>query len=145
MLYLVNGNILLERNQKVQQLLSDIQAMGDEIRQLQGLMDLCDHFSMSMEELLGGFPIDQFVPTLVEFLNYEHNPDIMLLATRALCYMIESIPKSSRSIVRNNAVPIFCNRLMFIQYIDVAEQTLQVHFTFVFFQQNIFIHTFFRF
>ena len=115
-----------ERNQKVQQLLSDIQAVGDEMRQLQGLMELCDYFNMSMEELLGGFPVDQFVPSLVDLLNYEHNPDIMLLSTRALSYMIESIPKSARSVVHNHAIPIFCNRLMFIQYIDVAEQTLQV-------------------
>mmetsp|Transcript_4897 Transcript_4897/g.5952 ORF Transcript_4897/g.5952 Transcript_4897/m.5952 type:complete len:1457 (-) Transcript_4897:33-4403(-) len=115
-----------KRNQKVQQLLSDIQAVGDEMRQLQGLMELCDYFNMSMEELLGGFPVDQFVPSLVDLLNYEHNPDIMLLSTRALSYMIESIPKSARSVVHNHAIPIFCNRLMFIQYIDVAEQTLQI-------------------
>eukprot|EP00339_Tiarina_fusa_P025807 CAMPEP_0117003470 /NCGR_PEP_ID=MMETSP0472-20121206/4774_1 /TAXON_ID=693140 ORGANISM="Tiarina fusus, Strain LIS" /NCGR_SAMPLE_ID=MMETSP0472 /ASSEMBLY_ACC=CAM_ASM_000603 /LENGTH=1404 /DNA_ID=CAMNT_0004704119 /DNA_START=206 /DNA_END=4423 /DNA_ORIENTATION=- len=115
-----------KRNQKVQQLLSDIRAMGDEMRQLQGLIELCDYFNMSMEELLAGFPIDQFVPSLVELLNYEHNPDIMLITTRALSYMIESIPKSTKLIVQNNAVPIFCNRLMFIQYIDVAEQTLQI-------------------
>lgn len=81
---------------------------------------------MSMEELLGGFPVEQFVPALVELLNYEHNPDMMLLATRALSYMMESIPKSAKSIINNNAVPIFCAKLMFIQYIDVAEQTLQI-------------------
>lgn len=129
-----------ERNQKVQQLLSDIQAMGDEMRQLQGLIELCDYFNMSMEELLGGFPVDQFVPTLVELLNYEHNPDMMLLATRALSYMIESIPKSTKAIVRNDAVPIFCNRLMFIQYIDVAEQTLQVSNFFFFISLFCFIY-----
>ena len=108
------------------EILAQIQAMGDEGRQYEGLWELCEYFNMSMEELLAGFPTDRFIPALVELLNYEHNPDIMLLATRAMCYMVEAIPRSAKLVVREGAVPLFCARLLFIQYIDVAEQTLQI-------------------
>lgn len=120
------GSQRTKRNERVQNILAEIQAIGEEERQLQGLIDLCDYFNLSLEELLSGFPVDNFVPTLVELLHYEHNPDIMLLTTRAMTYMIEAIPKSARAVVREGAVPIFCARLLSIQYIDVAEQTLQI-------------------
>ena len=62
----------------------------------------------------------------VQQLNAEHNPDIMLLAARALTFMADVMPASCSAIVRNGAVPIFCARLMTIEYIDLAEQSLQV-------------------
>ena len=49
----------------------------------------------------------------------------MLLATRCLTYLIEANPKFSKSIVTHFAIPIFCEKLLSIQYIDVAEQCIQ--------------------
>lgn len=60
----------------------------------------------------------------VQLLGAEHNPDIMLLAARALTYMAD-VPGLTSSIVRHGAVPAFCARLLTIEYIDLAEQSLQ--------------------
>ena len=66
------------------------------------------------------------LPVQVSLLNAEHNPDIMLLAARALTFMADVMPSSCSAIVRCNAVPAFCARLLSIEYIDLAEQSLQV-------------------
>lgn len=52
----------------------------------------------------------------------EHNFDIMNHACRALTYMMESLPRSTSVVVE--AVPIFLEKLQFIQCMDVAEQSL---------------------
>lgn len=62
----------------------------------------------------------------VQLLNMEHNPDIMLLAARAMTFMADALPASCSIIMRHGAVPIFCARLLTIEYIDLAEQSLQV-------------------
>ncbi len=62
----------------------------------------------------------------MHLLNSEHNPDIMLLAARALTFLADVLPSSCSSIVRHGAVPAFCARLLTIEYIDLAEQSLQV-------------------
>lgn len=60
----------------------------------------------------------------VQLLGAEHNPDIMLLAARALTFLAD-VPGLTSSIVRHGAVPAFCARLLTIEYIDLAEQSLQ--------------------
>lgn len=62
----------------------------------------------------------------MHLLNSEHNPDVMLLAARALTFLADVMPSSCSSIVRHGAVPAFCARLLTIEYIDLAEQSLQV-------------------
>jgi len=62
----------------------------------------------------------------VQLLNAEHNPDVMLLAARAITFLADVLPSSCSSIVRHGAVPVFCARLLTIEYIDLAEQSLQV-------------------
>ena len=65
-------------------------------------------------------------PLQVHLLNSEHNADIMLLAARALTFLADVLPSSCSAIVRHGAVPAFCARLLTIEYIDLAEQSLQV-------------------
>ena len=62
----------------------------------------------------------------VHLLNTEHNPDVMLLAARAITFLADVLPSSCSSIVRHGAVPAFCARLLTIEYIDLAEQSLQL-------------------
>ena len=62
----------------------------------------------------------------VDMLNKEHSPDIMLLAARSLTFMADAMPTSCSAIVRHGAVQAFCARLLTIEYIDLAEQSLQV-------------------
>lgn len=52
--------------------------------------------------------------------------DILLLSARGLTYLADVMPASCHSIVRHRAVPVLCERLLNIEYIDVAEQSLTV-------------------
>ena len=61
----------------------------------------------------------------VQSLNAEHNPDIMLLAARAITHLADVMPAACPSIVRHGAVSVLCDRLLCIEYIDLAEQSLQ--------------------
>lgn len=82
--------------------------------------DLCN-----VQEALTTFPVDEFVPILVRLLNAEHSPDTMLFAARALTFLADVLPSSCNAIVAYDAVPAFCARLLNIEYIDLAEQSLQ--------------------
>ena len=97
----------------------------DEGQQLTGLTELCEYLAVATEETMISFPIDQIVPLLVRFLNMEHNPDVMLLAARALTNLADVFPPSCSYIIRHGAVDAFCARLLSIEYIDLAEQSLQ--------------------
>jgi E3 ubiquitin-protein ligase TRIP12 len=93
---------------------------------MNALLELCDVLAMATEDSMGGFKASEFVPVLVQLLHLEHNPDIMLLATRALAYMVEALPRSANLMVNSDAITVFCSRMLSIEYIDVAEQSLQV-------------------
>ena len=62
----------------------------------------------------------------ISLLNAEHNSQLMLLAARNLTLLADVLPTICSSIVRHGAVPALCARLMTIEYIDLAEQSLQV-------------------
>jgi E3 ubiquitin-protein ligase TRIP12 len=49
-----------------------------------------------------------------------------VLACRAFAYLMEALPSSAASIVNYQAIPLLCAKLLAIEYIDVAEQALQV-------------------
>lgn len=74
---------------------------------------------------MSAMSVDVFVPILVQLLRKEHNADIMLLASRAMCNMMDVLPSSPAALVHYDAVPLFCERLLNIEYIDLAEQALQ--------------------
>ena len=61
----------------------------------------------------------------VQSLSTEHSPDIMLLAARAITHLADVMPAACSSIVRHGAVAVLCGRLLAIEYIDLAEQSLQ--------------------
>ena len=106
-------------------LIQQLQHPEHEGQQLQALMELCEVLSMSTEDQLAGFPVEAIVPTLVTCLGGEHNPDMMLYASRALTWLADVLPASCACIVSHNAVAAFCDRLLAIHFIDVAEQSLQ--------------------
>eukprot|EP00735_Rhodelphis_limneticus_P000374 TRINITY_DN1060_c0_g1::TRINITY_DN1060_c0_g1_i1::g.30034::m.30034 TRINITY_DN1060_c0_g1::TRINITY_DN1060_c0_g1_i1::g.30034 ORF type:complete len:1894 (+),score=487.47,sp/Q6WWW4/UPL3_ARATH/36.71/3e-119,sp/Q6WWW4/UPL3_ARATH/32.33/2e-102,HECT/PF00632.20/1.8e-75,HEAT_2/PF13646.1/4.1e+02,HEAT_2/PF13646.1/0.12,HEAT_2/PF13646.1/6.4,HEAT_2/PF13646.1/1.9e+03,Neurochondrin/PF05536.6/1.9e+03,Neurochondrin/PF05536.6/4.9e-06,Arm/PF00514.18/1.2e+02,Arm/PF00514.18/22,Arm/PF00514.18/1.1e+03,Arm/PF00514.18/8.5e+02, len=105
-------------------LLADLKS-DDMIKQMESLNELCDMLAMATEETLGSFPLDQFVPILAEMLNREESSDLMLLASRAFTHLMEAVPGSISMIVHSGAVPSFVNKLLTIEYIDLAEQSLQ--------------------
>ncbi|XP_071797988.1 E3 ubiquitin-protein ligase TRIP12-like isoform X1 [Asterias amurensis] len=107
---------------RAHQLLTGLQATGDESQQLQAVIEMCQLLVMGNEDTLGGFPVKQVVPALTTLLAMEHNFDIMNHACRALTYMMEALPRSSTVVM--DAIPVFLEKLQVIQCMDVAEQSL---------------------
>lgn len=95
---------------------------GDEVLQMEGLTYLCNVLCMGNENTLSHFPARSFVTELVKILNNDYNPELMLLAARALTQLCDVLPTSCNLLVNQGAVPYFCGILQSIQYIDVAEQ-----------------------
>ncbi|XP_042377997.1 E3 ubiquitin-protein ligase UPL4-like isoform X1 [Zingiber officinale] len=93
--------------------------------QLAALTELCEVLSFCMEDAMGYFPVESVVPPLVKLAGHESNPEVMLLAIRALTYLCDSMPRSADAIVRHGALPVLCGRLLAIEYLDVAEQCHQ--------------------
>ena len=110
---------------KLKQILVGLKAEGDDIRQIAALNELCEVLVISSEESLITLSVDSFVPVLVNLMQAEHNPDAMLLAARALTSMADILPNSRGAIIHHGALPAFCSRLLTIEYIDLAEQSLQ--------------------
>ena len=106
---IVNKAMAPTATSKAQQLLQGLQATGDESRQLQAVIEMCQLLVMGNEDTLTGFPIRQVVPALIVLLKMEHNFDLMNHASRALTYMMEALPRSSSVIVE--AIPVFLEKL----------------------------------
>ncbi|KAH7446550.1 hypothetical protein KP509_01G061600 [Ceratopteris richardii] len=113
------------QSSKLKRILSGLKADGEEGRQLEALSQLCELLSIGTEESLSSFSVDSFVPVLVGLLNHEYNADMMLLAARALTHLCDVLPSSCAAVVHYGAVPCLCARLLTIEYIDLAEQSLQ--------------------
>lgn len=110
---------------KFNKVLSHLNEDLDESGQLSALTELCELLSFCSDSSLSGLIADSFSPVLVKLARHESNPDIMLLAIRAITYFCDVHPRSSSFLVRHDAVPALCQRLMAIEYLDVAEQCLQ--------------------
>ncbi|KPV74163.1 uncharacterized protein RHOBADRAFT_54018 [Rhodotorula graminis WP1] len=54
----------------------------------------------------------------------DNDEQMMLLACRCLANLMEALPGSAHSVVYAGAVPVLCDKLKDIQYIDLAEQTM---------------------
>ncbi|XVE76239.1 hypothetical protein DITRI_Ditri12bG0156800 [Diplodiscus trichospermus] len=93
--------------------------------QLAALTELCEVLSFCNEDSLSSLMADTLSPILVKLAKEESNADIMLLAIRGITYLCDVFPRSSRFLVRHDAVPVLCQRLLAIEYVDVAEQCLQ--------------------
>lgn len=112
---------------RLKKILSGLRADGEEGRQVEALTQLCEMLSIGTEESLSTFSVDSFVPVLVGLLTHESNPDIMLLAARALTHLCDVLPSSCAAVVHYGAVSCFCARLLTIEYMDLAEQVGLCH------------------
>lgn len=107
---------------RLKKILSGIRADGEEGKQIEALTQLCEMLSIGTEDSLSTFSVDSFVPVLVSLLNHESNPDIMLLAARALTHLCDVLPSSCATVVHYGAVTCLVARLLTIEYMDLAEQ-----------------------
>ncbi|KAI5308272.1 Ubiquitin fusion degradation protein 4, partial [Ascosphaera atra] len=111
-------------------MLADLRRDDDPSLQLIALQELSDYLLVSNEDNLAGhFSPDAFVTELVKLMQPnpvtgEENPEIMLLACRSLANMMEALRGSIANVVYGGAVPVLCQKLLDIQFIDLAEQAL---------------------
>lgn len=112
---------------KFQTILSSLSEEVDLSQQLVMLTELCEVLSFCTEDSLSGDTPNLLSPILVKLARDETSADIMLLAIRAMTYLCDVYPKSSAYLVRHDAVPALCQRLLAIEYLDVAEQVMFLH------------------
>ncbi|KAG0045276.1 Ubiquitin fusion degradation protein 4 [Gryganskiella cystojenkinii] len=123
------GGMVTGVSSRLKSILTNLKAYEDPSLQLIALQDLAVLLSVSTEDTLAGyFSCDTFVKELVNLLkgtgDGDDNADIMLLACRCLSNLMEAMPASLGSVVYGGAVAALCEKLIVIQYIDLAEQSL---------------------
>lgn len=117
---------------RLRDILNSLKQKDDPSVQLIALQDLSEILLVSTEDNLSGhFSPDAFVKELVILMqpsefSGEENPEMMLLACRCLANLMEALPASTANVVYGGAVPILCQKLLEIHFIDLAEQALSV-------------------
>lgn len=116
---------------RLREILLNLRMKEDPSIQLIALQELSDLLLVSNEDNLSGqFCPDPYVKELVTLMQPtelgEENPEIMLLACRCLANLMEALRGSVANVVYGGAVPILCQKLLDIQFIDLAEQALSV-------------------
>ncbi|KAL5342761.1 hypothetical protein BJX70DRAFT_355702 [Aspergillus crustosus] len=114
---------------RLRDILQNLRMKDDPSIQLIALQELSDLLLVSNEDNLSGqFSPDPYVKELVSLMQPndfgEENPEIMLLACRCLANLMEALRGSVANVVYGGAVPILCQKLLDIQFIDLAEQAL---------------------
>lgn len=114
---------------RLREILSNLRQKEDPTLHLIALNELSEILLISNEDnLQGHFSADSFVRELVSLMKpddfMEANPEIMLLACRCLANLMEALPSSVTNVVYAGAVPVLCEKLRDIQFIDLAEQAL---------------------
>ena len=116
---------------RLRDILENLRQKDDPTVQLIALQELSEILLVSTEDNLSGhFAPDQFVKELVSLMQPseygEENPEMMLLACRCLANLMEALPPATANVVYGGAVPILCQKLLEIHFIDLAEQALSV-------------------
>lgn len=117
-------------NARLRNILAQLRTKEDPSIQMIALSELSELLLISNEDNLAGhFAPDQYVKELVALmqpneLTGEENPEMMLLACRCIANMMEALPAATSSVVYGGAVPILCQKLLEIHFIDLAEQAL---------------------
>lgn len=125
------SGIMSGMSSRLRDILCNLRAKDDPSVQLIALQELSDLLLVSNEDNLSGqFSPDPYVKELVTLMQPnqfgEENPEIMLLACRCLANLMEALRGSVANVVYGGAVPILCQKLLDIQFIDLAEQALSV-------------------
>ncbi|KAI9663593.1 MAG: Ubiquitin fusion degradation protein 4 [Trizodia sp. TS-e1964] len=114
---------------RLRDILLHLRQKDDPSVQLIALQELSEILLISTEDNLSGhFSPDQFVKELVILMQPsdfgEENPEMMLLACRCIANLMEALPAATANVVYGGAVPILCQKLLEIHFIDLAEQAL---------------------
>jgi E3 ubiquitin-protein ligase TRIP12 len=111
-------------------ILDNLRQKDDPTVQYIALQELSEILLVSTEDNLAGhFSPDAYVKELVTLMqpgDFGENPEMMLLACRCIANLMEALPASVANVVYGGAVPILCQKLLEIHFIDLAEQALSV-------------------
>ena len=91
--------------------------------QMAGISELCEYLSVSTEDSMIMFPVDETVPVILSLLD--SSADLMLLSCRAITLLLDVHPSSAKQISQLGGIETLCGKLVCIEYIDVAEQSIQ--------------------
>ncbi|KAF0700709.1 Aste57867_8763 [Aphanomyces stellatus] len=98
--------------------------------QMASLSELVELLSMTSEEVLtiSGFSIDAYVPVLTAIIATPPSMEILLLACRCLAAILDifSSPNVIELAVSNNLIASLCDKMLNIEYMDVAEVALRM-------------------
>ena len=73
---------------KLKKILMGLRENGEEKGKIKAFTQLCNVVCTDHVESLSTFHVDSFIPLLIGLLNQDKNPEVMLLAARALtCVM----------------------------------------------------------
>ncbi|KIX04003.1 uncharacterized protein Z518_07556 [Rhinocladiella mackenziei CBS 650.93] len=115
---------------RLRDILNNLRQADNPTMQMLALEELSNLLLVSNEDNLSGqFSPDPYVKELVALMQPnpvtgEENPEMMLLACRCIANLMEALRGSVANVVYGGAVPVLCQKLLDIQYIDVAEQAL---------------------
>ncbi len=117
---------------RLREILVNLKQKDDPSVQLIALQELSEILLVSTEDNLSGhFSPEPFVKELVELMqppseDEDGNPEMMLLACRCIANLMEAMPPSTANVVYGGAVAVLCQKLLRIDFIDLAEQALSV-------------------
>jgi E3 ubiquitin-protein ligase TRIP12 len=127
--------IMSGMSSRLRELLGELRQKEDPSAQLVALEELSNLLLVSNEDNLSGqFSPDPYVKELISLMQPneitgEENPETMLVACRCIANLMEALRGSVANVVYGGAVPVLCQKLLEIHYIDVAEQALSVSLT----------------
>uniref|UniRef100_A0A060T386 HECT-type E3 ubiquitin transferase n=1 Tax=Blastobotrys adeninivorans TaxID=409370 RepID=A0A060T386_BLAAD len=115
---------------RIRPIVETLKHRDDPSEVMMGLDELADLLLVSTEDdFMGYFPVDTLAESLVSIMSdpmYTGNPEIMLLACRNVSNLMEAVSSSVTNLVHAGVVPVLCQKLLEIEYIDLAEQALSV-------------------
>lgn len=124
------SGMMSSMSSRLREILSNLRQVDNPTMQMLALEELSNLLLVSNEDNLSGqFSPDPYVKELVTLMQPnpitgEENPEMMLLACRCIANLMEALRGSVANVVYGGAVPVLCQKLLDIQYIDVAEQAL---------------------
>jgi len=142
----------LNTNSNASKLLKKIKNKSDPSEQYEALERLAEILCVTTEDMflgngppdLEGFSLSEYVKALLDILkgdqdefyeppteydnfgSSEESINVMMMACRCFCNLIEALPSSTSAIVRFDGVKILTDKIKNIEYIDLAEQIMSV-------------------
>ncbi|KAK7207962.1 HECT-domain-containing protein [Myxozyma melibiosi] len=123
------GGMMSELSMRFRDLFLNLKQRENPDIRMAALRELSILIIMSTEDMFSsGFSSDQIVRELVDIMSSpiygEDDPESVSIACRCLANFMDSLPQTTRIVAYSGAVPVLCQKLLEVDYIDLAEQAL---------------------